>query len=108
MGVILADDMGLGKTIQTLTMTQKLKNESGRLPAPILLICPTSVVTNWQVESEKFTPGLKTMTHQGSDRLRGNEFVAAAREVDMVLTSYALVRRDEEILRQVEWLGVVA
>ncbi len=107
MGVILADDMGLGKTIQTLTMTQKLKNESGRLPAPILLICPTSVVTNWQVESEKFTPGLKTMTHQGSNRLHGNEFVAAAREVDMVLTSYALVRRDEEIFRQMEWQGVV-
>ena len=66
MGVILADDMGLGKTIQTLTMTQKLKNESGQLPAPILLVCPTSVVTNWQMESEKFTPGLKTMAHQGS------------------------------------------
>jgi len=107
MGVILADDMGLGKTIQTLTMTQKLKNESGCLPAPILLICPTSVVTNWQVESEKFTPGLKTMTHQGSGRLHGNEFAAAVREVDMVLTSYALVRRDEEVLRQMEWLGVV-
>jgi SNF2 family DNA or RNA helicase len=106
MGVILADDMGLGKTIQTLTMTQKLKNESGRLPAPILLICPTSVVTNWQIESEKFTPGLKTMAHQGSDRLRGDELIAAAREVDMVLTSYALVRRDAEVMRQVEWLGV--
>jgi SNF2 family DNA or RNA helicase len=106
MGVILADDMGLGKTIQTLTMTQKLKNETGRLPVPILLVCPTSVVINWQMESEKFTPGLKTMAHQGSDRLRGDEFIAAAREVDMVLTSYALVRRDAEIMRQVKWLGV--
>ncbi len=106
MGVILADDMGLGKTIQMLTMTQKLKNESGQLPAPILLICPTSVVTNWQIESEKFTPGLKTMAHQGSDRLRGDEFIAAAQEVDMVLTSYALVRRDAEAMRQVAWLGV--
>ncbi|MCP5098297.1 MAG: DEAD/DEAH box helicase [Chloroflexi bacterium] len=106
MGVILADDMGLGKTIQTLTMTQKLKNESGKLPAPILLICPTSVVTNWQMESEKFTPGLKTMAHQGADRLRGDEFIAAAQDVDMVLTSYALVRRDAEAMQQVEWLGV--
>jgi SNF2 family DNA or RNA helicase len=106
MGVILADDMGLGKTIQTLTLTQKIKNESGRLPAPILLVCPTSVVTNWQMESEKFTPGLKTMAHQGSDRLRGEKFIAAAQEVDMVLTSYALVRRDVEVMRQVEWLGV--
>lgn len=106
MGVILADDMGLGKTIQTLTLTQKLKNESGRLPAPILLVCPTSVVTNWQMESEKFTPGLKTMAHQGGDRLRGDEFIAAAQDVDMVLTSYTLVRRDAEAMRQVEWLGV--
>ncbi len=105
MGVILADDMGLGKTVQTLTMVQKLKNE-GQLSAPILLICPTSVVTNWQMESEKFTPGLKTMAHQGADRLRGDEFVAAAQEVDMVLTSYALVRRDAEAMRQVDWLGV--
>ena len=106
MGVILADDMGLGKTIQTLTMTQKLKNEWGHLPAPILLVCPTSVVTNWQMESEKFTPGLKTMVHQGGDRLRDDEFIAAAQEVDMVLTSYALVRRDAEAMRQVDWLGV--
>ncbi len=104
-GVILADDMGLGKTIQTLTMTQKLKND-GHLSAPILLVCPTSVVTNWQKESEKFTPGLKTMAHQGADRLRGDEFVAAAQDVDMVLTSYALVRRDAEAMRQVDWLGV--
>ncbi len=106
MGVILADDMGLGKTIQTLTLAQKLKNE-GQLSAPILLVCPTSVVTNWQMESKKFTPGLKTMAHQGADRLRGEEFVAAAREADMVLTSYALVRRDAEAMRQVAWLGVV-
>jgi SNF2 family DNA or RNA helicase len=105
MGVILADDMGLGKTIQTLTMTQKLKNE-GHLLAPILLVCPTSVVTNWQMESEKFTPNLKTMAHQGADRLRGDEFVAAVQDVDMVLTSYALVRRDAEAMRQVEWLGI--
>jgi SNF2 family DNA or RNA helicase len=106
MGVILADDMGLGKTIQTLTMAQKLKDESGQLPAPILLVCPTSVVTNWQMESAKFTPGLKTMAHQGADRLRDDEFVAAAQSADMVLTSYALVRRDAEAMRQVDWLGV--
>ena len=106
MGVILADDMGLGKTVQTLTLVQQLKDELGGLPAPILLVCPTSVVTNWQLESEKFTPDLKTMVHQGVERLRRDEFVAAAREVDMVLTSYALVRRDADAMRQVDWLGV--
>ncbi|HFC11907.1 MAG TPA: DEAD/DEAH box helicase, partial [Anaerolineae bacterium] len=106
MGVILADDMGLGKTIQTLTMLQKLKNE-GQLSAPVLLVCPTSVVTNWQLESAKFTPELTTLVHQGSDRLRGEQFVAAAQTVDMVLTSYALVRRDAEMMQQIEWLGIV-
>jgi SNF2 family DNA or RNA helicase len=49
---------------------------------------------------------LKTLAHQGADRLRGDDFVAAAQEVDMVLTSYALVRRDAETMRQVDWLGV--
>jgi SNF2 family DNA or RNA helicase len=107
MGVILADDMGLGKTVQTLTMLLRLKEELERLPGPTLLICPTSVVTNWQKESQRFTPALRTLVHQGSDRPRGKAFVAAAQEADMVFTSYALARRDEDELGQVEWLGVV-
>jgi SNF2 family DNA or RNA helicase len=107
MGAILADDMGLGKTIQTLAMIQKMKGESGGLPAPILLVCPTSVVTNWKIESDRFTPDLRTMIHQGGDRLRDEAFLEAAQEVDMVLTSYALVRRDAEVMRQIDWLGVV-
>ncbi|MBK6711517.1 MAG: DEAD/DEAH box helicase [Chloroflexi bacterium] len=107
LGVILADDMGLGKTIQTLTLAQQLKEEMGGLPAPILLICPTSVVTNWELEQRKFTPGLRAMVHQGGDRLREAEFVAAAQASDMVLTSYALARRDAETLKQINWFGVV-
>lgn len=107
LGVILADDMGLGKTIQTLTLVQQLKEEMGGLPAPILLICPTSVVTNWELEQRKFTPGLRAMVHQGGDRRREAEFVAAAQESDVVLTSYALVRRDAETLKQINWFGVV-
>jgi len=107
MGVILADDMGLGKTIQTLTMIQKLKEDSGQLPAPVLLVCPTSVVINWQMEAAKFTPDIKTMVHQGGGRLQNEDFLEAAQDVDMVLTSYALVRRDSETLSQINWLGVV-
>lgn len=107
MGVILADDMGLGKTIQTLTLTQQLKEEMGGLPVPILLICPTSVVTNWEQEKGKFTPGLRTMVHQGGDRLREEEFIAAATNTDIVLTSYALVRRDADAMKQINWLGVI-
>jgi SNF2 family DNA or RNA helicase len=107
MGVILADDMGLGKTIQTLTLVQQLKEEMENLPAPILLICPTSVVTNWEMEKQKFAPGLQTLVHQGGDRLRDRALLAAAQESDMVLTSYALVRRDGATFRQIDWFGVV-
>ncbi len=107
MGVILADDMGLGKTIQTLAVVQQLKEEMGELPAPILLICPTSVVTNWEQEKERFAPGLRALAHQGGERLRDERFLAAAQEVDLVLTSYAVARRDGDTLRQVDWLGVV-
>ncbi|MCB0017953.1 MAG: DEAD/DEAH box helicase, partial [Anaerolineales bacterium] len=107
MGVILADDMGLGKTIQTLTLMQQLKEEPGELSAPLLLICPTSVVANWELEAARFTPGLQVMVHHGSDRLRAADFAAAAQGQDLVLTSYALARRDAEILQAVAWSGVV-
>ena len=107
MGVILADDMGLGKTAQTLALVQRLKEERDGLTAPILLVCPTSVVPNWEQEKQKFTPGLRTLVHQGSDRPRDEGFVAAAQEVDVVLTSYALARRDGDFLREVAWFGLV-
>jgi SNF2 family DNA or RNA helicase len=107
LGVILADDMGLGKTIQTLALIQRLKDEMGALPAPILLICPTSVVTNWDQERGRFTPEITALIHQGSDRRQGTALQATAQEVDMVLTSYALARRDSDALQQVDWFGVV-
>lgn len=107
MGVILADDMGLGKTIQALAMIQRLKEEMGSLPAPVLLICPTSVVINWELEKQKFTPGLQTLVHQGGDRLREEALIEAAKTSDVLLTSYALVRRDGETLKQIEWFGVI-
>ncbi|HEX6386658.1 MAG TPA: DEAD/DEAH box helicase, partial [Anaerolineae bacterium] len=107
LGTILADDMGLGKTVQTLALAQKLKEEMNGLPAPILLICPTSVVTNWEQEKRKFTPDIKTLVHQGGDRKQGNEFVSAIQDVDMVLTSYALARRDGDTLKRIKWFGVV-
>jgi SNF2 family DNA or RNA helicase len=113
LGVILADDMGLGKTIQTLTLIQQLKEERGngnapgKLPAPVLLICPTSVVTNWELERSRFTPDITAIVHQGGDRLRDKDFLKAAADVDMVLTSYALARRDGRFLQKVNWFGIV-
>jgi SNF2 family DNA or RNA helicase len=107
LGVCLADDMGLGKTIQTIALLLHEKETRGELPAPTLLICPTSVVTNWEREIARFAPSLTSLVHQGADRLRGEQFRSAASQVDMVLTSYALARQDAEFLQPVDWLGVV-
>jgi SNF2 family DNA or RNA helicase len=107
LGACLADDMGLGKTIQTIALLLYEKETRGELPAPTLLICPTSVVTNWEREIARFAPSLTALVHQGANRLRGEEFLAAVLGVDMVLTSYALARLDAEFLQPVDWLGVV-
>ncbi len=107
LGACLADDMGLVKTIQALTLIVKKKETLGKFPAPILLVCPTSVVTNWQRETQRFAPGLTTYIHQGPSRKRGEAFQQVLSEVDMVLTSYPLVRLDAEILQQVNWHAVI-
>ncbi|MCL4560931.1 MAG: DEAD/DEAH box helicase, partial [Chloroflexi bacterium] len=107
LGACLADDMGLGKTIQTLALLLREKETNGKLAGPILLVCPTSVVANWQHEVQRFAPGLTTLIHQGSGRLEGEAFKKGAREVDMVLTSYAVVRHDADLVRSMPWFGVI-
>ena len=88
---ILADDMGLGKTIQTLTHIALLK-ESG-LKAPILVITPTSVAYNWQIEASKFTPDLKVLVLHGTQR---KEYFDDVNNYDIVITTYPLIIRDKE------------
>ncbi len=99
---ILADDMGLGKTLQTLVLLQKAKDEDG--PSPSLIICPTSVVYNWQKECERFTPDLKILNLTGSERHRT---LSKIKEADLVITSYALIRRDIKILRQFNFRYII-
>ncbi|MCC6167927.1 MAG: DEAD/DEAH box helicase, partial [Caldilineaceae bacterium] len=106
-GVCLADDMGLGKTLQTLALLLHIKQETGQLPGPVLLICPTSVVLNWAQEAARFTPDLTLLVHQGINRLQGEALLAAVGRVDLVVTSYALVRRDAATLQQQAWYGVI-
>ncbi len=108
MGACLADDMGLGKTVQALALLQYEKETQGKLPGPVLLLCPTSVVTNWQRETNRFTPGLRAMIHQGPGRLHGADFKQAIQKVDLVLTSYAVVRMDADQLQKVQWYGIIA
>jgi len=107
LGACLADDMGLGKTIQALALLVKEKETLGKFPTPVLLICPTSVVINWDRETRKFAPGLTTYIHQGSSRKRGDAFHQQINEVDLVLTSYPLARLDAELIQSVEWHAVI-
>ena len=86
---ILADDMGLGKTLQALSLLKKAKDVDG--PAPTLVVCPTTVVFNWESEIQKFTPDLTCLKITGADRLHLFKEIP---NYDIVITSYALVRRD--------------
>ncbi|MBN2047594.1 MAG: DEAD/DEAH box helicase [Anaerolineaceae bacterium] len=106
LGACLADDMGLGKTIQTLALLLYEK-ETKLLDGPVLLVCPTSVVTNWRHEADRFAPSLRKMVHQGPKRLRGASFSQASQNVDLILTSYAVARQDAEMLREIDWHAVI-
>ena len=88
---LLADEMGLGKTLQTLAWLSLPRIRPGGGPA--LIVCPTSLVRNWESEAAKFTPWLKTLVISGADR--GLEF-AKIPDADIVITSYALLQRDLE------------
>ncbi|MEO6969812.1 MAG: SNF2-related protein, partial [Chthoniobacterales bacterium] len=89
LGGILADEMGLGKTVQTLAL---LRLHRGRGPA--LIVCPTSLLSNWQREAERFTPELKLLLIDGTDRAAK---IARLANYDLGLTSYGLLRRDGEL-----------
>ncbi len=90
---ILADEMGLGKTIQTLAWIQLERADEAHRERPSLIVCPTSLVENWREEAAKFTPNLKVVLLHGTDRHRKWKQVDKA---DIVITSYALMRRDIE------------
>src|SRR5262249_25798364 len=95
LGGILADVMGLGTTVQALALLQQTRNVEGSHPS--LVVAPTSVLPNWQREAERFTPGLRVAVWHGQDRRERMEDFAG---VDLVLTSYSLVRRDRGELQK--------
>ncbi|MBR1608587.1 MAG: DEAD/DEAH box helicase, partial [Kiritimatiellae bacterium] len=100
-GGILADEMGLGKTIQTLAWIS-LKRLRGEGPA--IVVCPTSLVFNWVHEARHFTPELKTVAMAGAGR---RELFGELQGADLVVTSYALMRRDIEEYRAIKFSAVV-
>jgi len=101
-GGCLADDMGLGKTIQTLALLQKLKEEGETRPS--LLVMPTSLLYNWELEAAKFTPRLKVFSYTGTTRVKDvSQFTA----YDLILTSYGITRLDVDLLKEFQFYYVI-
>ncbi|NER50209.1 MAG: DEAD/DEAH box helicase [Symploca sp. SIO1A3] len=105
LGACLADDMGLGKTPQFIAFLLHLQ-EQELLDKPTLVVCPTSVLGNWEREVKKFGPSLKTIVHHGDKRSKRSAFAKAVKDKQVVITSYPLIYRDLTTLQGVEWQGV--
>ena len=101
-GGILADDMGLGKTIQTLSFLQHLKEKQGKLLA--LVVCPTTLLFNWQNELKKFTPSLSFMIHHGGTR---NKAKLTDGSVEVIITTYGTLRSDIKNFVEVQFDYVI-
>ncbi|MEG3919185.1 DEAD/DEAH box helicase [Microcoleus sp. T3_A4] len=106
LGACLADDMGLGKSIELITFLLHLQ-EQNALEAPTLLVCPTSLLGNWEREVKKFGPTLKVLVHHGDKRAKGKAFATAIKGKDLIITSYALVFRDAKEFQGIKWQGLV-
>src|ERR1700683_931007 len=96
--------MGLGQTVQTLALLLAVKNEDSKIegkrkPFKVLIVAPTSVVTNWLREMDKFAPSLRHALWHGSERKERSDELEDA---DIIITSYALLRRDEELLAKLD------
>jgi len=100
LGACLADDMGLGKTPQLIATLL-----ADAADGPTLVVCPVSVLGNWQRELDRFAPQLRVLVHHGSNRHRGDEsgFESRVAGHDVVLTTYSLLARDIDHLAGLTW-----
>nr|WP_121184816.1 DEAD/DEAH box helicase [Nocardiopsis sp. Huas11] len=105
LGAVLADDMGLGKTVQLLALLADERAE-GPAPGPTLLVCPVSLVGNWRREAARFAPDLRVHVQHGPDRPSGNALARLVGACDLVVTTYGVVARDDE-LAALPWHRVV-
>ena len=122
-GACLADDMGLGKTVQMIAyllhvkeheavdvvpeVEVEMQEDQPRVVKTALIVCPTSVLGNWQRELEKFSPDLKVHLHYSSSRVKGEEFANYVADYDVVLTSYGLTHQDFDELASVHWGSII-
>ncbi|MDV7133225.1 DEAD/DEAH box helicase [Williamsia muralis] len=102
-GAVLADDMGLGKTIQVLALICGERAPDDVVSRTTLLVCPMSVVGNWEREITKFAPHLTVLVHHGPGRLTKGHLEPAAAKVDVVITTFAIASRDRALLSAVKW-----
>ena len=105
-GACLADDMGLGKTVQLIAMLL-YERQQFDIKFPTLLICPTSVVGNWQREAAKFAPSLRTFVYHGYDRPDADQFKEIIKNTDLLITTYNLIYREEGFFASIDWAGIV-
>jgi len=107
----LADDMGLGKTIQViarLLQEREIAQKNKTKIPPTLLVAPTSVVGNWHREIQKFAPKLQAFVHYGAERAKeSKDFKQICRENDLVITSFALARKDVKLFSEITWHRIV-
>ncbi len=101
-GGILADDMGLGKTVQALSYLHYYRYDTGNLTA--LVVCPTTLMFNWENEIKKFTPNLSYIIHHGGDRTKNKEQL---KEKDIIITTYGTLRSDIKLLVDIPFDYVV-
>src|SRR5215213_53489 len=108
LGGILADDMGLGKTLQTLAMAARARELGTLTPdLPLLIVAPTSVVSTWQREAARFCPDLRVATITETRKRSGEPLSDAIAGAHVVVTSFALLRLDEDAYREAAWSGLV-
>jgi superfamily II DNA or RNA helicase len=109
LGGVLADDMGLGKTMQTLAMAARAAERGtlGGHAGPLLVVAPTSVVTIWAEQSKVFCPSLRTVVVGETERRSGRQVADLSAGADLVITSYALLRIDDDAYQAVTWSGLV-
>ena len=107
MGPCLADDMGLGKTMQVLALLMQERHENPEVPTT-LLIAPTSVLGNWVRESQRFAPQLRVHVHHGAERVTNSKtWKQQIVGLDLLVTSYALMRKDQKLFSAKRWHRVV-
>ena len=106
LGGILADDMGLGKTLQALALICHARQSCPEQP-PFLVVAPTSVVSNWSTEAARFAPDLRVVCLTESRSKRGAPSAEVVAAADVVITSYALLRIDNDKLTELEWAGLI-